>query len=85
MGGSCTQTRPADRRQVLFLFLLPLFYSALCEQIRYSIPEEVAKGSVVGNLARDLGLSVLDAQPKQVHGQGGGWAQSYGTSHNGKC
>ena len=24
-------------------------------------------------------------QPKQVHGQGGGWAQSYGTSHNGKC
>uniref|UniRef100_A0A3Q3EAV7 Cadherin domain-containing protein n=1 Tax=Labrus bergylta TaxID=56723 RepID=A0A3Q3EAV7_9LABR len=43
------------RRQVL-LFIFSL--GSVLGQVSYSIPEEMPKGSVVGNLARDLGLDV---------------------------
>ncbi|XP_068182472.1 protocadherin beta-4-like [Antennarius striatus] len=45
------------RRQVL-LFLSILSIRSLLGQVSYSIPEEMAKGSIVGNIARDIGLDV---------------------------
>ncbi|XP_061899368.1 protocadherin beta-16-like [Entelurus aequoreus] len=44
------------RRQVLFISIFCI--SCVIGQVTYSIPEEMAKGSLIGNIARDLGLDV---------------------------
>nr|XP_021506936.1 protocadherin gamma-B5-like [Meriones unguiculatus] len=54
------ERRRGQSRPMLLPFLLPLFCPALSEQIRYKIPEEMPTGSVVGNLATDLGFRVQD-------------------------
>ncbi|XP_048186982.1 protocadherin gamma-B6 isoform X10 [Perognathus longimembris pacificus] len=66
MGGSRAQGLGARPAQVLVPFLLPLFCAGLGQPLRYSIPEELPRGSVVGHLARDLGLSVPEASARQL-------------------
>ncbi|KAL2077296.1 hypothetical protein ACEWY4_026800 [Coilia grayii] len=45
-------------RQVHLLLMFALSISSIHGQISYSIPEEMTKGSVVGNIAQDLGLDL---------------------------
>ncbi|XP_031654397.1 protocadherin gamma-A11 isoform X22 [Oncorhynchus kisutch] len=48
--------RTMTRQVLLFISILSL--SSVHGQVSYSIPEEMAKGSLVGNIAQDLGLDI---------------------------
>ncbi|XP_036606133.1 protocadherin gamma-A3-like isoform X3 [Trichosurus vulpecula] len=53
------------RKRILLCSLLGLLWDTVAAQIRYSIPEEMEKGSFVGNIAKDLGL-----EPRELYERG---------------
>ncbi|XP_075902601.1 protocadherin gamma-A10-like isoform X43 [Nelusetta ayraudi] len=59
------------RRQVL-LFIVAFSITAVSGQVSYSVPEEMEKGSLVCNLAQDLGLDIkrLKSGRARIHSGG---------------
>ncbi|XP_064314901.1 protocadherin gamma-B1-like isoform X8 [Phalacrocorax carbo] len=67
MAGRQRQSRRrAAGRVLLPALLLCLWCRAAAERIRYAIPEELGRGSLVGPLARDLGLSPADLPARKL-------------------
>ncbi|KAM6380447.1 protocadherin gamma-B5-like [Pluvialis apricaria] len=58
--------RSAGRVVLLAALLLGLCCRAAPERIRYTIAEELGRGSLVGPLARDLGLSAADLPARKL-------------------
>ncbi|KAM6299702.1 LOW QUALITY PROTEIN: uncharacterized protein AAHN32_007167 [Aegotheles albertisi] len=58
--------RRAGGRVLLAALLLGLCCRAAPERLRYAIPEELGRGSLVGPLARDLGLSPAELPARKL-------------------
>uniref|UniRef100_A0A673UW42 Cadherin N-terminal domain-containing protein n=1 Tax=Suricata suricatta TaxID=37032 RepID=A0A673UW42_SURSU len=60
------QKRRHQRGLVVLFILLGILGGAGARQIHYSIPEELDKGSFVGNIADDLGLELQELGERGV-------------------
>uniref|UniRef100_A0A8C7DV16 Protocadherin gamma subfamily C, 3 n=1 Tax=Naja naja TaxID=35670 RepID=A0A8C7DV16_NAJNA len=67
MDGRSKAKSRSVKRQVRLLFLLSFICQTVSEHLRYSIPEEMGKGSIVGNLAKDLKLSAAEVGNRNLH------------------
>nr|XP_020137851.1 protocadherin gamma-A10 isoform X14 [Microcebus murinus] len=59
------RNRPARSELVLLCLFFGMPWEARARQIYYSVPEEIEKGSFVGNISKDLGLA-----PGELAGRG---------------
>ncbi|XP_034373783.1 protocadherin gamma-A10 isoform X21 [Arvicanthis niloticus] len=59
------QRNLSERTKLVLLFLWMPWESA-ARQIRYSVPEELEKGSFVGNISKDLGLDPRELAERRV-------------------
>ncbi|XP_016328550.1 protocadherin gamma-C5-like isoform X5 [Sinocyclocheilus anshuiensis] len=50
----------------LWLFAFSLLWNTIGAQIRYTIPEELKEGSIVGNIAKDLGFDISDIAERKL-------------------
>ncbi|XP_040829820.1 protocadherin gamma-A9-like [Ochotona curzoniae] len=69
--------RLQGRRLVLLCALLGTLGEARATQIRYSMPEELEKGSFVGNISKDLGLEPRELAERGVRIMSRGRAQLF--------
>ncbi|XP_063269939.1 protocadherin gamma-B5-like [Prinia subflava] len=66
---------PGGGRALLGAVLLCVWWRAAAERVRYAIPEELGTGSLVGPLARDLGLSADELPARKLQVASGGKKQ----------
>ncbi|NWY60306.1 PCDGH protein, partial [Chionis minor] len=66
MEAGAARGRAAAGRVALLAVLLALCCRAAPERLRYAIPEELGRGSLVGPLARDLGLSPAELPARKL-------------------
>ncbi|XP_064181982.1 protocadherin gamma-C5-like isoform X11 [Anguilla rostrata] len=62
----CWMWKTILKWQGLWLVHCFLLWSTIEAQIRYTIPEELNQGSVVGNIAKDLGLGVSEISERKL-------------------
>ncbi|KAI7793182.1 protocadherin2-gamma-c5-sCP2 [Triplophysa rosa] len=54
------------KEAALWLFYFCILWNTIGAQIRYTIPEELKEGSVIGNIAKDLGFDFSDINERKL-------------------